>query len=192
VPRTTIAARVAGELGVDLDPVFVLQVDCGQSNSSYRMGTMDCAEDRPYHQSAYFFRTGLCASPDKMDFKDPLPEVDQIISESMHVAIGAVLMYAARPEIVVEYQLPRAERYKQKGERKHIRRMRMPTVKVVRPPHHGDSVGAGSPKAHHFRAGSLHTLRHPRYMRNSDGSPRVISVPPCEIHAEQRDRLPAA
>lgn len=183
VARSKIAQPVAVELGAVLENNFTLQVDCGQSEMATRQGRLECDENRPFYESNYFFKTAQCNCPDQLDFKEPIPELDNIISQSMHIAIGAVLMYCARPETIVEHTLPRSERYQQHGERRHIRRMKMPTVKVIRP--RSTTEVTGPRRAHHFRAGSLHTLRAARFTRNLDGTPRVIWVPPCEIHAEE-------
>jgi hypothetical protein len=92
---------------------------------------------------------------------------------------SALLYRSARPESVVNYQLPRSCRYNYRGDKSTYRRILAPTS--VYSAKTGASGGTGSPKAGHYRGWVFRTLRHERYKRNDDGTFKTVLVEPTAI-----------
>jgi hypothetical protein len=103
------------------------------------------------------------------------------------IATTALLYYAARPEFIIPYTLPRSDRFNQHGSRNNCRIALMPTSKKVYLPHAISSVASGRSVKPHYRGWVLRTLRHEKYRRNADGTFRTVLIPPCAINKNLSD-----
>jgi len=110
------------------------------------------------------------------------------MNAALRFAAKACMLYAARPEFVVPFEMSRTQRYQfgdAKSRKDSMFRIMFPDKKVIRPKpegYHANQTGRTMP--YHIRGWTLRTLRHERYSRNPDGTLKVVLVAPMEINPE--------
>lgn len=175
--REVFSGQVFGPLFNDR---LTFWVDCGQN-----MTTKVCDDSTPFHQTFNWFCHRTYAEPPNKFLDDSSRENQETIFAAMRLAVGALMYYAARPERIVKYALPRSQRYEFHGERENFKRLVLPSaVKVVRTGESPQYDQSGRVMKPHYRGYVYRCLRAERYKRNPDGTIRVIEVAPCAIHPE--------
>jgi hypothetical protein len=168
---------------MDFGDFFLTQCDLGEVGKTGKFSQDTSISDSA---SCYSWRSySDYRKGDSIDSGLNAPE-QKALDMATKIAATAMLYYSARPELIVDFTLPRSQRFKQIGDREQIKRVLLPTEKKVYA-RHVQMESSGGKVQPHFRGWVLRSLRHPRFKRNSDGSVRTVLIPPCAIHAELMD-----
>ena len=125
---------------------------------------------------------GFCCVPAQ---QLTIPAAREIVA----LATAALCRYTTRPETVVDYSLPRSERYNHKGEKSQRKIFRFLDPKIVT--HHAERLDGPSSYTvkPHVRGFVYATLRDERWYRKNPLKPgeplRIQEREPTIIHAEQ-------
>lgn len=177
--RETISdsIRVAVDFGISLDAKtqeFKISEDPKAMNQKFFW-------TRAWNEDVEFKK--LSERPKNIDISSS--GIAFLMGDVIKLAVASMMYYAARPERVQPFALPRSQRFVcgfNSRERESFKTLFLPAA--AKNINQGNHEGHSYTVSPHHRGFVYRVLRDKKYRRNPDGTFRVIEIPPCAIHPE--------
>ena len=175
----TMTDKFMRQLGMPYDlksDLVNIMLDSGENNVTGKIAH----DTLPIHGRKWnLSRSRAAGDIDDPAFKHSLNDSErEAMRQASRIVLSALLYKNARPDLVVDYKLPRSQRYEYRGDARTYRRVLAPTPLRRTST---QSEPTGRTVRGHYRGWVLRTLRDERYSRNPDGSLKTVLIEPVAV-----------